>query len=350
VLNKFFPSDQAITPRSLDLMITGSIPPGSGLSSSAALIVASLLSILLGNELISSSSDDQAAARSKVTNADLVQMAREAEAKIGVNSGGMDQSASVLSRAGQGLYVSFAPELEVENVKLPDVRLEDGSEESLVMVITNSLTRHDLSRGAEKEYNLRVMETLIGARILGHKLGLLSTDKGEDERLQLRTVLGRFGGETKDKILSADELEKAISSILPEVDNHLGSPKGLLPSDLAPLMGMSEDESTTFQSQMKVNTSDQDGRFRVQMRVKHVFEEARRVLAVRRICLESAGAGAGASSSSGLAGESNVQEIGRLMNESHESCDKLYECSNSELNELVQVCREAGSVGSRLSG
>ena len=330
-------------------MITGSIPPGSGLSSSAALIVASLLSMLLGNDIISSVSDDQAT-KSEVTNADLVQMAREAEAKIGVNSGGMDQSASVLSRAGQGLYVSFAPELEVENIKLPDVRLEDGSEEPLVMVITNSLTRHDLSRGAEKEYNLRVMETLIGARILGHKLGLLSTEKKDDERLQLRTVLGRFGGETKDKILSAEQLEKAISSILPEVDNNLGSPEGLLPSDLAPLMGMSEDESATFQSQMKVNTSDQAGRFRVQMRVKHVFEEARRVLAVRRICLESASAGAGASSSSGLDGESNVQEIGRLMNESHESCDKLYECSNSELNELVQVCREAGSVGSRLSG
>ena len=330
-------------------MITGSIPPGSGLSSSAALIVASLLSILLGNKLISNGSDDQAAP-SKITNADLVQMAREAEAKIGVNSGGMDQSASVLSRAGQGLYVSFAPELEVENVKLPDVRLEDGSAEPLVMVITNSLTRHDLSRGAEKEYNLRVMETLIGARILGHKLGLLSQEKGDDERLQLRTVLGRFGGETKDKILSADELEKTISSILTEVDDHLGAPQGLLPSELASLMGMSEDESTTFQSQMKVDTSDQGGRFRVQMRAKHVFEEARRVLAVRRICLESAAAGAGASSSSGLAGESNVQEIGRLMNESHESCDKLYECSNSELNELVQVCREAGSVGSRLSG
>lgn len=38
------------------------------------------------------------------------------------------------------------------------------------------------------------------------------------------------------------------------------------------------------------------------------------------------------------------------MNESHESCDKLYECSSDLLNELTAMARKAGALGSRLTG
>jgi galactokinase len=359
VLNKYMTASEA-RPASLKMMITGSIPPGSGLSSSAALIVAALLAILLGNGLVSATpAPSESTLSSQVKNSDLVQMAREAEAKIGVNSGGMDQSASVLSRVGAGLYVSFVPELGVEMVQLPSISKGadvDVEEEKLVMVIANSLTKHDLAGGATKQYNLRVMETLIGARVLGRALGVIQDGEKGVEKLQLRQVVGRFAGEQRDSssVISPHELESALEKILREVDRILGPDAesrdvGHLPEGLASLTGLSDEAfERVFLSTIEVDTSDQGGRFLLYKRVRHVFEEALRVLQVVRIC--RGGSGSKASADGGEKAETDVEIVGRLMNESHASCRDLYECSNDELNELVDVCRRAGSVGSRLSG
>lgn len=342
-------------------MVTGSIPPGSGLSSSAALIVASLLSILKGNSLIpeaTSPGNDQAPL---VSNADLVQLAREAEGKIGVNSGGMDQSASILAQPGASLYVSFAPQLQVESVNLPSVTV-DGKEEKLVMVIANSLATHDLAGGAKKQYNLRVVETLIGARVLGQALGLFDdadNDPANPRRPQLREIVARFGGEPSpaskdgldlDNSLTTDALESALTSILEKLDSILGSTdahraQGHTVEELVTMSGMDPDVfKKTYLDFIEVDTSDQGDRFRIYMRVKHVFSEALKVLQVRRICRDSSTSG------DVNKGKSDVETIGRLMDQSHQSCKELYECSNEELDELQQLCKKAGSVGSRLSG
>ena len=38
-----------------------------------------------------------------------------------------------------------------------------------------------------------------------------------------------------------------------------------------------------------------------------------------------------------------------LMNASHESCRKFYECSCEELDELVEAFRSCGAIGARLT-
>ena len=79
------------------------------------------------------------------------------------------------------------------------------------------------------------------------------------------------------------------------------------------------------------------------LRALHVFSEAQRVYDFKDTCTMS-------SSDQQNATREALAKLGSLMNESHESCKSLYDCSCSELDELTEVCRRAGALGSRLTG
>lgn len=70
MLNYFFVD--GTSPQSADFLVTGAVPPGSGLSSSAALVVASTLAFLTVNQKLD-----------KLRKGELVEIAMENEKRVG---------------------------------------------------------------------------------------------------------------------------------------------------------------------------------------------------------------------------------------------------------------------------
>jgi galactokinase len=131
--------------RGTDLLITGDVPPGAGLSSSAALELA-----VAG-----------ALCRTSGINIDarnLAVLCQTAENQfVGVHCGIMDQFASALGGAGQALLIDCRS-LDVEQVRL---RFEDAG---LVIVVVDSKVPRRL---ADTPYNQRREECAKAARLLG---------------------------------------------------------------------------------------------------------------------------------------------------------------------------------------
>ncbi|KIY43966.1 Galactokinase [Fistulina hepatica ATCC 64428] len=327
VLNNYLSSKSGALPVPVDLLVTGTVPSGSGLSSSAAMGVASTLTFLAANGHVSERHAN------RLSKGDLVRMTMSNEQLVGVNSGGMDQAASVISYPGSALYITFYPQLEAIPTPLP---------RGAVFVIANSLVVSDKAVTAKWHYNLRVVETLVGARVLAHKLGLAKTLDGPDGRKKftLRELLGAYAGEVKDHPLNDAQLKDACERIL----NHLnlllpkghvrGGEEGVTMAEMISMTGLSDaDFHKLYLSWVEVEAE----RFQLYKRAKHVFSEALRVLAFRATC-------------SGAHTDATLPELARLMNESQESCARVFECSCPELDALVALARQHGAIGSRLTG
>ncbi|KAF4689418.1 galactokinase [Perkinsus olseni] len=71
--------------------------------------------------------------------------------------------------------------------------------------------------------------------------------------------------------------------------------------------------------------------FHLLERTRHVYTEANRVLAF-------------------AAGGKSLTDLGHMLTDSHKSCSGDYDCSCSELDDLVNCFLEAGALGARLTG
>lgn len=334
VLNNYFtPSKRGDSgpayPIPVDLLVTGTVPAGSGLSSSAAMVVASTLAFLAVNGKLDANIAKDGS--NKISKGDLVKLAVANEKRVGVNSGGMDQAASVICTPSSALYISFFPSLFASPVPLPS---------GAVFVCANSMVVSDKALGAKKGYNLRVVETLVGARILARQLGL---PLSEGEKITLREVAGRLVGEVADQEMSIEKLSEVLERMDMEVDGLKpvgrddGEELGVTMEEMIRMSELSEEEfHEIYLSWVTVEATH----FQLYKRAKHVFSEALRVLKFRQVCLDAASSPP----------ETVMQTLGDLMNESQTSCRDLYECSCPELDELTRLAREAGAVASRLTG
>ncbi|KAJ7167511.1 Galactokinase [Mycena filopes] len=314
-------------PIPVDLLVTGSVPAGSGLSSSAAMVVASTLAFLAINGKLEGAE--------KVEKGTLVKMSMENEKRVGVNSGGMDQAASILSVSSSVLYITFYPALTASPTPLPG---------GAVLVCAHSLVVADKALTAARNYNLRVVETLVGARVLARSLGL---SVGAREKITFREVVGRLVGEDDAKGMDATALMAALRPVEGALD-ALKPPNCTEPefgATLAEMVELSGLEAGAFHEVYMSWVEVDATHFKLYKRAKHVLSEALRVLQFRQLCLDAAANANGSDNN-----ETVLKQLGALMNDSQTSCAADFECSCEELDLLTRLAREAGAYGSRLTG
>jgi galactokinase len=144
----------------------------------------------------------------------------------------MDQAASVMSDPSSALYITFYPTLTASAVPLP-VRA--------VFVCANSLIVADKALSAKRGYNLRVVETLVAARILANSLGFKLGDK---DRITLREVAGKLAGERDEEDIGPESLEQTLVVLERKLEvlkpnNSLDGELGLTMTEMIEKSGLS---------------------------------------------------------------------------------------------------------------
>jgi len=271
-----------------DLLVDGNIPAGAGLSSSSALVVASALALLAANEV-------------EMPFHTLAELLPVAERYVGTLSGGMDQATSLLARAGHALRIDFFP-LRLQAVPLPA---------GYRIVVCHSLVPAEKSGAAQREYNLRVIECRLACRVLERALG-----NTLPRNLQtLGDLAAWFPGRPLVDFLPY------LTSLVPERPLRL--------AEIAAVIGTS---SSRLAKQCEITPLIGDA-FALVRRVRHVLSEADRVnQAVKALVHEDAAV------------------LGHLMDSSHWSCRDDYEISCPALEAVINLAREAGALGARLTG
>ncbi|KAK9475200.1 ribosomal protein S5 domain 2-type protein [Dipodascopsis tothii] len=327
-------SSEPIKFPNMKCLIDGRIPTGGGLSSSSAFVCAALLSVLSAVRCYREGTDSLATY--SVSRSELVGSAVVSERFVGVNSGGMDQSASVFGLRDHALYVQFVPELDVTPLEFAK------TSPPLAFVIANSLVVADKHVTGPIHYNLRVVETTLAAEVLAKmlKTGPLVSRDGFGG-----TLKGFFDGYCKLHQLPVGTIEEqhaAFALAIKDVQSTLTQTAGYTMAEIADILEMSETElRKKYTSKFPIRAD----KLQLLARTLHVLEEAFRVLKFRSV-MTIRGAEYLSAEDSGH----YLKQIGELLNQSMTSCRYQYDCSCPELNELTSLALEAGAIGSRLTG
>ena len=284
-------------PVGVDILVDGSIPPASGLSSSSALVCCAALTALCAN----GRADDLPAKRV------LAEMCARSERFVGTQGGGMDQAISFLGQEGKAMMIQFDP------VRPSEVRLPRGYS----FVVSNTLV--ESKKAMDSFFNTRVAECHLAARVIAKEKGL------EDWRrvTRLKALQDALG-------LDLSEMPGIVTDTL--------HPEAYSREEACQLLGLTDEE---FASECLTEKSRGVTSFKLHDRARHVYEEAWRVHQFYST----------ANSGDDDSNDKTAVKLGVLMDQSHASCSHLYQCSCSELDRLVALGKEeGGALGARLTG
>ncbi len=233
----------------------------------------------------------------RIRRRNMAELTAEAEHYVGTRGGGMDQAACLLGEEGKALKVDFFP-LRAQPVPFP---------RDFCIVAAHSTVSARKAGGRREAYNKRVAECAVGVHLLARALGTPPQRRLAD-LTRLRPGVG------------PDEYLELLH-------RETGGREALDEAEAARLCGT---DTAEFRARYALG---EDGLFKVMARCRHVLTEADRTERAARAL--QAG---------------RVEEVGRLMDESHASCAGDYEVSCPELDELVGLMRREGALGARLTG
>jgi len=279
----------------MDLLVMGTIPPASGLSSSSAMVVASALAYLdcLGKPI-----------NGDLSRLDLAPLLARAERYVGTQGGGMDQAIILCGKAGRACKIDFFP-LRIEEVPLP---------KACVVVLCDSMVKAEKTGAALHRYNEGPLSCRLIRAMVERQL-----ERDLDEEVRLEHLGDLWSGwlcMTDEEVADLfDEVFPKPRTTIEEAAEFLGCTVGDIRErwlgDLA---------------------APEDG-FPLKARARHQVTERRRVEAARDALLAA-----------------DSRALGELMLASHTSCAADYGISCPELDRLVEVALQCGALGARLTG
>jgi galactokinase len=221
----------------------------------------------------------------------------------------MDQAASILSKPGSALHMSFYPETSFEHVQFP------MQQPQMVFLVAQSFVTADKHVSAPKCYNLRVVECTLAAAVLAAIHGVQVPQDASSLGISLRgfhASINACGRGQKSKSLEA-QLENMIAVTKQSLDKLDGYTR----KDIAGILGLSVDQ---LEEQYTKKFPIEAERFMLRQRALHVFSEALRVQQFKDTL------------DSDATQSHKMNRLGYLMNETQDSCRDLYDCSCPELD------------------
>ncbi|CUM62527.1 uncharacterized protein PRCAT00000078001 [Priceomyces carsonii] len=311
--------------KGMNMTFDGTVPTGGGLSSSAAFCVASTLAVLRANGI------------EKISKKDLTRITVVSEHYVGVNTGGMDQCASIYGEKSKALLIQFKPELKGIPFEFPHIEPNE-----IVFLISNSLLQANKHETAPTNYNLRVVEVAVAAEVLAKKYNL---KLAQDSNLGTGTLRGfmdtYFTRHLHEEPWDGVNINVGINRLtrlldLIENDYSEMEKNGFTTEEAAARLEMSQEEfELKFLSKFPVKYTV----LKLYLRSKHVFSDALRVLQTLKIIRNFNGDTQGF-----------LNSFGSLMDESQISCNINNNSSTPELEKLCKIARNNGAIGSRITG
>ncbi|KAK9237776.1 ribosomal protein S5 domain 2-type protein [Lipomyces kononenkoae] len=308
------------------ILVDGEIPPRAGLSASSALVCSSLLAILA------------ATTTSSIEKSFLVNSSVISERVLGVNSGGMDQAASVFGVRDHALLVDFRPLVTAKPVRVLD------TVPPLCFVLANSLVvaANRAETGPDK-YNVRVVEAVLAAEILARKYGVGRLEIRDGFGGTLRGFYDRVCGKEDWTMGDREAEERAVREVVRRVQETFDKDRYSL-DEVAEMLGQkTEDMVRKYMTRFPIRAKY----LNLRDRSIHVIEESFRVKCFSSLLASSTHHLRTLSTSES---RPYFDALGALMNASQASCANLFECSCPEVDELTQIARRYGAAGSRMTG